>query len=54
MDKKNVEYCTCGNEDGVYCRTNDWGRWEMCVKCDRPVEDSFYYHNELDQGELER
>lgn len=50
MNDNHVEYCKCGNKEGVYSESNDLGWWDKCCKCNKVIEDSFEYHsNELDE-----
>lgn len=43
MDK---EYCTCEDVKGVYSTVGEFGYWDMCSGCSKPLEDGFHYYDE--------
>jgi hypothetical protein len=49
MDNENEKYCEC---KGRPCITSghedDWGYWDVCVKCGRRIENGYHYYNHYD------
>ena len=45
LSNEQLEYCSCEGVNGIYVKTNNMGYWDVCDKCDKPIEDSFYYHD---------
>lgn len=43
---KETEYCTCEDVKGTYTNNVEFGYWDMCEKCDKPLEDGFHYYDE--------
>ncbi|MGG3641335.1 hypothetical protein ABES38_08130 [Bacillus gobiensis] len=40
------EYCTCKDVKVVHSKEGEFGYWDMCSKCDKPLEDGFHYYDE--------
>lgn len=45
IENKN-EYCQCDGQLTVYTSNGEWGYWDMCANCDKPLEDGFHYYSE--------
>jgi hypothetical protein len=43
---ENEEYCTCESIEAIYTNNGYFGYWDMCSKCNKPLEDSFHYYDE--------
>lgn len=46
----NEEFCKCDNISGLYSdtETSDFGYWDVCLTCDKKIEDGFHYYNHYD------
>ncbi len=42
------DFCKCKNSSGVYTNTGSWGHWDICLDCNKVIEDSFSYYNHYD------
>ncbi|MFW2500424.1 hypothetical protein [Clostridium diolis] len=42
------EYCTCNGRTSIYTENDDWGFWDVCCNCNKPVECSYTYFNHYD------
>lgn len=42
------DYCKCENPSSVYTDDDDWGHWDVCSDCGKPIEDSYQYYNHYD------
>lgn len=47
-DKNESEFCSCEKSSGVYTETNDFARRDVCIDCDKPIEDSLVPLNHYD------
>lgn len=47
----NVEYCNCKSCSSIYSESNDWGYWDICSDCNKPIEDS-YTPNDLEDEDI--
>ncbi len=49
IDKRN-EYCQCNIPSSTYADTesNDFGYWLVCSRCNKKIENEFYYYNHYD------
>ncbi len=47
-EKKPLEFCTC--KDGDMSITIDWefGYWDACSKCGKPIAESFHPYDHYD------
>ena len=41
-------YCKCKNIKGVYCVCEEWGYWDVCSNCNKPLDGEFHYYNHFD------
>lgn len=50
--KKNLdklEYCQCKNCTSITSVDDgEWGYWDVCCACGRPLEDGYHYYNHYD------
>lgn len=44
----NGPFCQCEHSSSYHTDTNDWGQWDVCNDCNKPIEDSFEYYNHHD------
>lgn len=42
----NREYCACENVKSLYSTEIEFGYWDTCSDCDKPLEDRFHYYDE--------
>lgn len=43
------EYCSCNMDKGITIGfESDWGYWDVCISCDKKLEDGFHYYNHYD------
>lgn len=51
-DKKNnsqqIEYCQCNNCRTITTVDDEWGYWDVCCSCGKPIEEGFHYYNHYD------
>lgn len=44
-----VGYCKCSSISSVTSEIEEWGYWDVCCRCGKPLEDGFhYYYNHYD------
>lgn len=39
------DYCRCEKVESVSSDTDDFGYWDICNRCRKPIEDSYEYFN---------
>ena len=42
------EFCSCEKSSSVYSESDDFGCWDVCNDCKKPIEDSYEYFNHYD------
>ena len=42
---QNNSFCTCAHPSSIYTQMDEWGYWDMCSDCHRPIEDTYEYHS---------
>ncbi len=47
-DIEEIEYCTCKNSTSITSVTDEFGYWDVCCDCGKPIEDGFHYYNHFD------
>lgn len=47
-EKRKKEYCTCEQVTGSSTQMDDFGYWEVCNICGKPIEESYVYFNHYD------
>ena len=45
---KREDYCNCKITYGITSEIEEWGYWDVCCKCRKPLEDGFHYYNYYD------
>lgn len=45
---KETEYCSCQDIQSVHTETDDFYQWDVCDKCNKPIEDSMQSLNHYD------
>jgi len=43
LDK--IKYCQCKNCTSITSVDDEWGYWDVCCTCGKPLEDGFHYYN---------
>ena len=43
-----IRYCKCKSTTSVTSEIEEWGDWDVCCKCGKPIEDGFHYYNHYD------
>lgn len=46
MEVENIDYCQCEHIKGIHTVNGEFGYWELCSECDKPIEDGFHYFDE--------
>ncbi|MBW9159460.1 hypothetical protein [Clostridium tagluense] len=42
------EFCKCMRTSSIYDEIDDWGHWDMCVDCNKPIEGTYEFFNHYD------
>lgn len=42
------EFCECEHSSSLYNEHDDWGNWDVCSDCKKPIEDTYQYFNHSD------
>ncbi|MEI2464973.1 hypothetical protein [Niallia taxi] len=42
------EYCNCTSSSSVYTVNGEFGYWDHCTDCEKPIEDGHHYYDEPD------
>lgn len=45
---QDVEYCQCDKPSALTSVHGEWGYWDVCCDCDKPIEGSFVEYNHYD------
>lgn len=45
---KNEDFCKCKHSSSITSVTGEWGYWDVCCDCNKPLEDGFHYYNHYD------
>lgn len=48
MPIEKIGYCKCKSTTSVTSEIEEWGYWDVCCKCGKPIEDGFHYYNHYD------
>ena len=43
-----VSYCKCPHQSSVTSESEEYGYWDVCCDCGKPLEDGFHYYNNYD------
>ena len=41
-----VGYCKCSSISSVTSEIEEWGYWDVCNDCHKPIEDTYGYNSE--------
>ena len=47
---ENIKYCKWENSSSISAETSDFGYWNICGDCGKPIEDGFHYYDQDDVG----
>ena len=39
------DYCSCGQRSVITSREDEFGYWDICCNCKKPIEYGFHYYN---------
>ena len=42
------DYCMCQNCSAITSHEDEFGYWDVCCDCGKPIEDGFHYYNHYD------
>lgn len=42
------DYCKCKNCTSLTSQIDEFGYWDVCCDCGKPLEDGFHYYNHYD------
>ena len=45
---ENNGYCKCTHITSITSEDEDWGYWDVCCECGKPIENGFHYYNHYD------
>lgn len=45
---KKEDYCMCERCSSITSYMDEFGYWDICCDCGRPLEDGFHYYNHYD------
>ena len=43
-----IGYCKCQQHRSITSEIEEWGYWDVCCVCGKPLEDGFHYYNHYD------
>lgn len=43
-----IGYCKCTSPVSVTSENDEFGYWDVCSKCGKPLEDGFHYYDHYD------
>ena len=41
-------FCKCNIHNSIYAGIGEWGEWDICSNCNKPIEDSYRDYNHYD------
>ena len=41
-----VGYCKCPHPSSITSEIDEWGYWDVCNDCHKPIEDTYGYNSE--------
>lgn len=41
-------FCECISSCSITTHTGEWGYYDVCCECGKPLEDGFHYYNHYD------
>lgn len=45
---KDADYCRCEHHSAIITQEEEFGYWDVCCNCGKPLEDGFHYFNHYD------
>ena len=48
IELSNSDYCQCKKRSAVTSEVEDFGYWDICCDCGKPIEYGFHYYNHYD------
>ena len=42
------DYCRCQRSGSITSEEEEWGYWDVCCDCGKPLENGFHYYNHYD------
>jgi hypothetical protein len=42
------DYCKCAHPSSITATVDEWGYWDTCCDCNKPLEDGFHDYNHYD------
>ena len=45
---KKEDYCRCSSRASITSYPDEFGYWDICCDCGKPLEDGFHYYNHYD------
>ncbi len=43
-----IGYCKCRQQSAIFTENEEFGYWDVCCDCKKPLEDGFHYYNYYD------
>lgn len=43
-----IGYCKCEKCSSITTELEDFGYWDVCCDCGKPLEDGYHYYNHFD------
>jgi hypothetical protein len=43
-----IGYCRCQGRPPITSELEEFGYWDICCSCGKPLEDGFHYYNHYD------
>ena len=43
-----IGYCKCRQQSAIFTENEEFGYWDVCCDCKKPLEDGFHYYNHYD------
>lgn len=48
VNSDKIKYCQCKNCTTITSVVGEWGYWDVCCTCGKPLEGGFHYYNHYD------
>lgn len=48
MDINKIGYCNCKRSHGITTELEEFGYWDVCCECGKPIECGFHYYDHYD------
>ncbi|MFR5684393.1 MAG: hypothetical protein ACLUD1_10190 [Clostridia bacterium] len=43
-----MQFCKCEEVKSVHTNIDEWGQWDVCDICNKPIEMTYQYFNHYD------